>query len=89
MIIAVRPRAGHTNDLSRTRALLPTGAAILVGGALVGPGSDNATACSGFLLFRWFADWRCWLTIVQPETVIGWHHRGFRLYWRWKWRCGK
>ena len=24
------------------------------------------------------------LIIVQPETVIGWHRRGFRAYWRWK-----
>jgi hypothetical protein len=24
------------------------------------------------------------LTIVKPETVIRWHRRGFRLYWRWK-----
>src|SRR5262245_53618333 len=31
VIIAVRPRAGHTNDLSRTRALQPTGAAIPAG----------------------------------------------------------
>jgi hypothetical protein len=22
--------------------------------------------------------------IVQPETVLRWHHRGFRAYWRWK-----
>ena len=22
--------------------------------------------------------------IVQPETVIRWHRRGFRAYWRWK-----
>ena len=22
--------------------------------------------------------------IVQPETVIGWHRRGFRAYWRWQ-----
>ena len=22
--------------------------------------------------------------IVKPETVIGWHRQGFRLYWRWK-----
>jgi putative transposase len=22
--------------------------------------------------------------IVKPETVIAWHRRGFRLYWRWK-----
>ena len=24
------------------------------------------------------------IVIVQPETVIGWHRRGFRAYWRWK-----
>ena len=28
--------------------------------------------------------WRRALVIVQPETVLGWHRRGFRLYWRWK-----
>jgi transposase InsO family protein len=31
------------------------------------------------------------LTIVKPDTVIRWHHAGFRLYWRWKsrHRCGR
>jgi hypothetical protein len=24
------------------------------------------------------------IVIVQPETVIRWHRRGFRAYWRWK-----
>jgi transposase InsO family protein len=24
------------------------------------------------------------LVIVRPETVIGWHRAGFRLFWRWK-----
>jgi transposase InsO family protein len=24
------------------------------------------------------------LAIVKPETVIGWHRAGFRLYWRWR-----
>jgi hypothetical protein len=30
------------------------------------------------------------ITIVEPETVIRWHRRGFRAYWRWKssaWRA--
>jgi putative transposase len=40
-------------------------------------------------LSSWFADWRSWLAIVKPETVIGWHRQGFRLYWRWKSRGGK
>jgi len=31
--------------------------------------------------------WRRWsdvLVIVKPETVVGWHRAGFRLYWRWR-----
>jgi len=23
-------------------------------------------------------------TIVKPDTVIRWHHAGFRSYWRWR-----
>jgi transposase InsO family protein len=31
------------------------------------------------------------LAIVRPDTVIGWHRAGFRVYWRWKSRrrCGR
>ena len=28
--------------------------------------------------------WRDSLVIVQPETVIRWHRRAFKLYWRYK-----
>lgn len=28
--------------------------------------------------------WRKSLMVVQPDTVIRWHKRGFRLYLRWK-----
>jgi hypothetical protein len=24
------------------------------------------------------------LAIIRPETVMRWHRRGFRSYWRWK-----
>lgn len=27
--------------------------------------------------------------MVKPDTVIGWHRRGFRFYWRWKSRRGR
>jgi hypothetical protein len=27
------------------------------------------------------------IVIVQPETVIRWHRRSFRAYWRWKSGC--
>jgi len=36
------------------------------------------------VLVRLWTDWRSALMIVKPETVIGWHRQGFRLYWTWK-----
>ena len=41
------------------------------------------------LLSRIWNQWRSALIIVKPETVIAWHRKGFRLYWRWKSRAGK
>ena len=35
-------------------------------------------------LSRFWANWRSALLIVQPDTVVGWHRQGFKLYWRWK-----
>ena len=35
-------------------------------------------------LSRLWSGWLSVLMIVQPDTVIGWHRQGFRLYWRWK-----
>ena len=35
-------------------------------------------------LSRWFFGWQSWLILVKPETVIGWHRRSFRWFWRWK-----
>src|SRR5256885_963839 len=40
-------------------------------------------------LSRLWNDWRSALLLVKPETVIAWHRQGFRLYWRWKSRCGE
>src|SRR5215475_5003871 len=36
-----------------------------------------------------WSDWRSSLVIVKPETVIGWHRKGFRLFWTWKIRRGQ
>ncbi len=33
-------------------------------------------------LFRFWPYWRATLVIVKPDTVIRWHRKGFRLYWR-------
>lgn len=43
------------------------------------------------ILFAWL--YRLWpgitdlIVIVQPETVVRWHRRGFKAFWRWKSRC--
>jgi len=39
-------------------------------------------------LSRFFA-WRSALTVVKPATLIGWHRRAFRLFWKWKSRPGR
>ncbi len=39
-------------------------------------------------LRRFWSRWSDVLVIVKPETVIGWHRTGFRLYWRWRSRPG-
>ena len=31
-----------------------------------------------------WAHWADVLVIVRPDTVVRWHRRGFRLFWRWK-----
>jgi putative transposase len=40
-------------------------------------------------LSRVWVDWRAALVIVRPETVIGWHRKGFRLFWTWNGRVGR
>jgi putative transposase len=36
------------------------------------------------MLRRVWSRWTDALVIVKPETVVGWHRAGFRLYWRWR-----
>jgi hypothetical protein len=35
-------------------------------------------------LRRSWPRWTDVLVLVKPETVVGWHRQGFRLYWRWR-----
>ena len=35
-------------------------------------------------LRHYWSRWTEVLVIVKPDTVIGWHRAGFRLYWRWR-----
>jgi len=45
----------------------------------------TATDRSFFVgMLRLFPTVRGAIQIIQPETVLRWHRRGFRAYWRWK-----
>ena len=50
--------------------------------------ADNPTRLILVLLSRWFS-WPDFLTIVRPETFVGWHRKGFRLLRRWKSKAGR
>jgi putative transposase len=50
------------------------------------------TASDRFLWFWLSSLWKNWRSavyIVKAATVIGWHRKGFRLFWTWKIRHGK
>ncbi len=36
------------------------------------------------LLFRFWSNWREALVIVKPDTVVRWHKKGFKLFWKFK-----
>ena len=50
------------------------------------------TAADRFL-WAWLAaawtDWQPSCVLIKPATVIGWHRKGFRLFWTWKTRRGR
>jgi putative transposase len=50
--------------------------------------AGNPTRLTLVLLSRWF-NWRGALIVVRPRTLIAWHRKGFRLFWRWKSEAGR
>ena len=36
------------------------------------------------VLSRLWGRWRELLVMVKPSTVVGWHRKGFKLFWTWK-----
>ena len=62
--------------------------------AVVQRESPRPSLCMADRLFwvalsRVWPRWREALVIVKPETVIGWHRKGFQLFWTWKSRRRK
>jgi hypothetical protein len=59
------------------------------GHAASGPKLTAADRLHWIWLCEVWIDWRSSLTIVKPETLIGWHRKGLRLFWSWKVRGGR
>jgi hypothetical protein len=49
---------------------------------------SDAARLSLVLWSRLF-DWKEALMVVTPGTLVGWHRKGFKRYWRWKSRGGR
>jgi len=47
------------------------------------PRFSNADRFLWVMLRRFWPRWQGALILVQPDTVVGWHRAGFRLYWTW------
>jgi putative transposase len=41
------------------------------------------------LVWSCLFEWRKALVIVKPETLIRWHRKGFRLFWKWRSKGGR
>ncbi len=48
------------------------------------PKIKNSDRIFWIWLSRFWNDWRSSLIIVKPPTVIAWHKKGFKRYWKWK-----
>jgi putative transposase len=49
--------------------------------------TDAARVC--LLVWSRLCNWREALVVVKPETLIAWHRKGFRLFWKWKSKGGR
>ena len=48
------------------------------------PRATRADKLFWILFARYVDGWRDTLHALHPDTVVRWHRKGFRLYWRWK-----
>ena len=55
----------------------------------VKPGRLTDAARIALVFWSRWLDWKQALAIVQPETLIRWHRRAFKLFWWWKSRPGR
>jgi putative transposase len=46
------------------------------------PKMESFDHCFWIALHRWWPSLKEGLIVVKPETIVGWHRKGFRYYWR-------
>ena len=49
----------------------------------------NDSARFSLILWSRLCNWKEALVIVKPETLIGWHRKGFKLFWKGKSKVGR
>jgi hypothetical protein len=49
----------------------------------------NDSARFSLILWSRLCNWKEALVIVKPETLIGWHRKDFKLFWKWKSQAGR
>ena len=55
----------------------------------VPPRRLNDSARFSLILWSRLCNWKEALVIVKPETLIGWHRKGFQLLWKGKSQAGR
>ena len=55
----------------------------------VQPRRLNNSARFSLILWSRLCNWKEALVIVKPETLIGRHRKGFKLFWKWKSQAGR
>jgi putative transposase len=84
---------GTLTDLARNKSELMAENALLRQQLVILRRQVNRPACTKtdrmllVLLARIVQTWKQALYIVQPETLLHWHHQGFKLYWKYKSRA--
>jgi transposase InsO family protein len=79
VFLAVRPRAA----LAAENLFLRKQLALFQERQVKPRRANDATRWLMAAVSRLF-DWRMALVVVKPDTLIRWHRKGFRLFWRWK-----
>jgi putative transposase len=84
---------GTLTDLARSKSELVAENALLRQQLIVLRRQVKRPACIKtdrmllVLLARMVRTWKQALFLVQPETLLRWHHQGFKLYWKYKSRA--